>query len=409
METAMSISSSHDFTNVNRCLCCGSASLRIVLDYGLLPLTDNYKTSLEASVEAPLYPLRVLLCGSCSHLQLAYQVSPRLSYSEYRYKTSVTKDLPQQFLDYAFELSKLLTATETPTHLDVGSNDGTFIQACIRNNIRSYGVEPAQHLAETCTYNGLPTAHGYFDTGAREHLASVSFPVEYDCITFNNVLANVPDPLESLATAKKLLKDENSFICIQSGYHPGQFRKGLFDWVYHEHFSYFTLRSIATLARRSGLYIRSYSVNSIRGGSMRVLLTQKEVTTDLPFEYYSHEEHFSGLRCFISESARLLDERLISLQNKGYQIYGFGASHSTGILVKTFGIEHYITSLYDDNQSKHEYYMPGTSLRVNSPTHVSRLQPESAMIVLAWQYFDAISNRLTMLGYPGVIINPVLL
>ena len=409
MKTPMSTLSSEDLNQVRNCLCCGSSSLSTVLDYGRPPLTDNYKTSLTSSLEAPLYPLQVVLCNSCSHLQLAYQVSPHLSYSNYVYKSSVTKGLPKQFVEYALSLSQMLKNKDKPVHLDVGSNDGTFIQACINKEIESYGIEPAEHLANLCSQNGLPTAYGYFNSEAHALLMSSSFPIKYDCITFNNVLANIPNPLESLSTAKSLLKDQESFICVQSGYHPTQFRKGLFDWVYHEHFSYFTLRSLAALASRAGLYISEYSINEIRGGSMRVILSQKGNDSILPYEYYTLEEHFKGLRSFITESSKLLKEKLIELQNNEYTIYGFGASHSTGILVKTFGIEHYLSSLYDDNVNKHNHYMPGTSLLVNSPLHIHELSSKSAMVVLAWQYFEAITNRISRLEYPGLVINPVLI
>ena len=98
------------------------------------------------------------------------------------------------------------------------------------------------------------------------------------------------------------------------------------------------------------------------------------------------------------------------LKNQGYEIYGFGASHSTGILVHSFGIQNLLTSLYDDNVRKHGLFMPGTSLEVISPEKLSILsEHKSAIVILAWQYFDSIAARIRSLGYNGKIIKPVLI
>jgi hypothetical protein len=336
-------------------------------------------------------------------------VSPALSYSEYVYKSSVTRGLSEQFIEYAQFLSEVLVEKEWPVLLDVGSNDGTFLQACRTKGISSYGIEPALHLAKSCSDEGLPTAVGYFGANILELLLSNAFPTKYDCVTFNNVLANIPDPLTALKKATYLLKDSDSFICIQTGYHPLQFKKGLFDWVYHEHFSYFSLKSLATLASRAGLYISDYSINSIRGGSLRVVLSPEKNDFNAPYEYYTSSDHFRGLRCYINESSKLLGEQLLFLNNRKCPIYGFGASHSTGILLKVFGVEQYLDCLYDDNPDKNKCYMPATSLLVCSTSKLHELPAKSAIVILAWQYFDAISNRITTAGYPGLIINPVLL
>ena len=39
--------------------------------------------------------------------------------------------------------------------LDIGSNDGSFINSCSRNGIDAYGVEPAENLAIACRKTGL--------------------------------------------------------------------------------------------------------------------------------------------------------------------------------------------------------------------------------------------------------------
>ena len=74
-----------------------------------------------------------------------------------------------------------------------------------------------------------------------------------------------------------------------------------------------------------------------------------------------------------------------------------------------FNLERYIDELVDENIIKHNKFMPGTSLQVKSPNIIYDLPDErSAIIILAWQYFDQISNKLRNNGYKGKIIKPVL-
>ena len=60
-------------------------------------------------------------------------------------------------------------------------------------------------------------------------------------------MANIDNPYQALNLAKSLLKSEDSIIAIQTGYHPTLFGKGIFDYIYHEHYSYFNLKSLSSL------------------------------------------------------------------------------------------------------------------------------------------------------------------
>jgi hypothetical protein len=406
----MNTSSESLYSRIDKCLCCGSSDLNRVLEYRDSPLTDVYKDSEHASLELKSFPINACLCRQCSHLQLEYQVDPRLSYSDYIYHSSTTQGLPRGFEDYAEYLRTKYPAGSQLTLLDIGSNDGSFLRSCRDLGIRAYGIEPASRLADYSREADLPTACGYFDSEVSQVLEESGFPERYDLVTFNNVLANMANPLEALRLAKSLLANQDSLICVQTGYHPKQFSKGLFDWVYHEHFSYFSLKSISSLAERVGLCIADYSVSELRGGSVRILLSRKNYSHSIDYEYFSEKEHFTGLQIFMRESSRILNSRLNILKEQGYILCGFGASHSTGILVHNFRIANFLEGLYDDNTRKHGLFMPGTNLKVEAPDRLLDIPPDkSACVILAWQYYDNICRRLRSLGYQGKIIKPVLI
>ena len=87
-------------------------------------------------------------------------------------------------------------------------------------------------------------------------------------------------------------------------------------------------------------------------------------------------------------------------------IIGFGASHSTGMLVSKFRLDGYIDKLVDENDNKVGRYMPGTKLRVERPW--TTIKERDVVIVLAWQYYDQIKDKLVAHGVnPKNIVKPI--
>jgi len=394
-------------TNVITCLCCGSSSLKNALDLNKSPLTDQYRTSALESLDSEIYPLNLALCTSCSHLQLTSQVSAEQSYEDYIYQSSITLGLAENFLIYAKTIQSHLNV-ENIALLDIGSNDGSFIQACRKEGIRAYGIEPSKEIAALATLHDCPTLNSYFSQETSTLFSDVNFPLEYDIITFNNVLANLPSPIESLKIANSLLKDSNSFICIQTGYHPKQFAKGLFDYIYHEHYSYFNISSMYALACQCGLYIHKIEELDLRGGSIRFILKKGKSTIKYTHERFTSLYELNGLYELISASSNHLNATIDKLKTEGNIIAGYGASHSTGILVHHFQLASKLDFLVDENKKKQGLFMPGTDLLVYRPECINLHNKSFVVVVLAWQYFEQIRRKLIRSGFTGMIIKPVL-
>lgn len=389
------------------CLACASNDLIPVISLPDTPLTDKYLDSVDGSLALQRYPLIAYFCQICSHLQLGLQVDPSESYIDYIYHSDVTVGLNKTFNNYARDLRLSLTSP-SPTLLDIGSNDGSFLYACRVNGIDAYGIEPAKMLSNKANNLELRTLNAFFDASIDKKLKDYGLPSDYDVITFNNVFANLCDPIDSLLIAKSLLREETSRIIIQTGYHPIQFSKGLFDYIYHEHFSYFTIKSMNALSLRAGLSLSSFQIMPLRGGSIRFELSLQESDNEPMhnIERYSFIDDFYSLNTQIYSSISHLRNLLCHYKAQGMTICGFGASHSTGTLMYAFGLECYIDFLVDDNKLKHGKYMPGTRLIVNSLESIKL--DSSVVVILAWQYYHVIYSRLRSFGFKGPILKPVL-
>ena len=398
---------------VDECLCCQSKKLAFIYSLRDAPLTDHYTPTSEESRLLPKFPLHLYLCNSCGHLQLGHHVSPQLSYQNYLYKSSITIGLNTNFVDYASSLKDFHKGSDPYNLLDIGSNDGTFLNACQHIGISAFGVEPASAPSDVANSNHLPTIQSFFDEKLpiNAQAQDIQLPNKFDMITFNNVLANLPSPRESLSLAKSYLKDSTSLIAVQTGYHPLQFSRGLFDYVYHEHFSYYSIHSISQLAFSCGLKVVNISTSNLRGGTIRFFLSDISSTDykqcDVPLERFITPSELINLYQLVSYSSQLLHKQLQTLKADGYSIVGYGASHSTGILVHHFGITDYIDYLVDENLDKLSMFMPGTQHKVQSPDIIYSIG-KVAIVVLAWQYFDQILSKLSDRGFKGPVLKPVL-
>ena len=393
-----------------KCLCCNSAKINKILKLVDSPLTDLYSPSLDISLKKKNYPLDLYYCSECSHLQLGIQVPPEESYTKYLYNSKVTPGLTSSFLEYARSLLSIRKDQRSIDILDVGSNDGSFLEACSSLGFNAIGVEPADAVAKYANKIGRRTINAYFDENLRQLLKESEICQKFDFISFNNVLANINNPLKALQTAKLMMKDSDSRIIIQTGYHPLQFSKGLFDYIYHEHYSYFNINSMKRLCNRSGLKISKYIISELRGGTIRFYIEkgcEDKSSINFNLERFSTEIEIKGLEKLIQVSKTYLKEKLDFYRNKKFKIVGFGASHSTGILVKNFDLENYLEYLVDENQDKFGLYMPGTSLKVYDKNILFN-EEKTVVLILAWQYFDLIREKLINSGFNGPIIRPVL-
>ena len=89
-----------------------------------------------------------------------------------------------------------------------------------------------------------------------------------DIIVANNVLAQVPDLNDFVAGLAILLKPEG-VITLEFPHIEKLISQNQFDTIYHEHFSYFSLCTVETLAARHRLKVIDVEELPTHGGSLR--------------------------------------------------------------------------------------------------------------------------------------------
>ena len=91
----------------------------------------------------------------------------------------------------------------------------------------------------------------------------------------------------------------------------------------------------------------------------------------------------------------------------GRKVIGYGASARSSTLLNFCGLDQrHLTCIADQNQLKHNYYTPGTNIRVTSPADALSESPDT-IVILAWNFKDEIIEDLRARKFTGKLIIPL--
>ena len=144
---------------VTKCRVCGKG-LNHYLSLGLSPLANNLNEKKDVSND--LYPLDINFCRECSNSQLSVVVPPHKMFDNYVYLSSTSQQFKDHFVDIAKELKATKKFNSKSLVVDIGSNDGIFLDPLRNLGINAIGVEPAKNIAKIANSKKLVTMPEYF-------------------------------------------------------------------------------------------------------------------------------------------------------------------------------------------------------------------------------------------------------
>ena len=372
---------------IKKCLACDHDDLKMVLDLNNQPLANSYKNSKDAIEDS--FPLAIKVCQVCHHVQLTHIVNPDLIYKNYLYVSGTTKTYVDYMDWYAkFCIEKLGHVPSSV--LDIGCNDGSQLDKFKALNVDTYGVDPAENLYETSSKNHKVTC-GYFDN---------KYDRSHDIITIQNAFAHNPNPLELLKNCKKNLEIDG-LLFIQTS-QADMILNNEFDTIYHEHISYYNIKSMMLLCNRAGLNLIDVVKTPIHGTSYVFIisadrsapstiknLVDMETTAGL-YTDFTYTKYTSN--CI--EKVANFAERVEYWRNQGYRIVGYGAPAKGNTFLNFARIP--LDIIIDDNKLKQGLFTPGSSIEiVGSEVLGTYTEDDKVLFIpLAWNFFKEIKQRI---------------
>ena len=394
-----------------QCRLCESKDLTRVFKLCISPLANNLVTKKTDSLKVKKYPLNLMFCNECKHVQLEHVVNSKALYVNYLYMTGISQQFKRHFKNYVDKVLKLFNKVHKLQVLEIGSNDCTLLDYFKEKKCVTVGVEPAQNLWDVTKNN-----HDIFNSFYNSKTNSILFKKykSFDIITANNVFAHIDDIQKVFLLLKDLMHNK-SLIIFEVSYLSDVINKNLFDTIYHEHLDYHSVTPLISFFNKIDLKIIDIEKVSSHGGSIRVfvakdtsarLIKRKKIE-----KLIQQEKRIVKKSAFIKFYNKLEKEKIKlkeffqKIQNE--TVYGYGASAKVVTLMNYFNLDHNnIKLIVDDSEIKQNKYIPGTQIRITS-SRILNAKPPKYIIIFAWNIYKDILFKLKNYKNINYIIIPL--
>ncbi len=381
---------------VTSCRVCGGG-LNHYLSLGLSPLANNLKNKKSDPID--FYPLDLNFCKQCSNSQLSVVVPPEKMFKDYVYLSSTSKQFREHFTSLSKELKNDLKLNSNSVVVDIGSNDGIFLDPLKKLGIKAVGVEPASNIAKIANAKKLTTIPEYFGKSTVKKIKNKYGRV--DLVTGFNVFAH-SDGLKSILNNIEEILNANGEFIFEVQYLLRTIKDLTFDNIYHEHVNYWCLLSILHFFEDSGMKVYKVKEVDTHGGSLRVYASKnknkrshKSISKYIELEKQNRLDKIETYHKFSKDVKSVKKnsiQKISRLLKDGKRIIGYGAPAKATTILNYFGLNEYSFSYtIDDNLLKQNKYIPGTNIQIKS---INSINPKNYdyVLVLAWNFFDTIKE-----------------
>lgn len=392
-----------------KCRLCGGVLEHTLVDLGMSPLCESFRTREELDSMERYFPLHALLCGTCFLVQLKEYVNPDHIFTEYAYFSSYSSTWVAHAEAYCKQITKRLGLGANSFVVELASNDGYLLQHFRPLGVPALGIEPAANVAKVAIEKGIDTRVDFF--GRRLARDLVAEGKRADLIIGNNVLAQVPDLNDFVGGMSILLKPEG-VITLEFPHLQQLLSERQFDTIYHEHFSYFSLITIEHLAKRHNLKLIDVEELPTHGGSLRVYLAHATSRTEVSPSVasllareralgYEDVKSYMSFAEEVKATKRRLLSLLISLKDQGKRICGYGAPGKGNTLLNYCGIgTDMLDFTVDRNPYKHYRYTPGMHIPILPVEAIDAAKPDY-ILILPWNLKQEITRQMQHVGSWG--------
>lgn len=382
------------------CAGCGQPLSLQFCDLGFQPPSNSFISKENICQPEKTYPLAAYTCTNCWLTQLAYDVNAYDIFDDnYVYYSSDSQSNVDHAHKYADYLISLLGLNNKSNVLEIGCNDGYLLQWFRKAGIDVLGVDPADGPALAAQKQDIPVVIDFFGSELANELP------QFNLICGINVLAhqsNIHDFIEGL----RICLAPEGTISFEFPWLSSLINHNQFDTIYHEHYFYFSLTSVASLFEGHGLQIYNASFLNTHGGSLRILACHKDCKKWEPLTIsdglaLEKEQGICNYRIYSNfqkevDGARHEFLDFIHTANSIHEtVVGYGAAAKGNTFLNFCKMDKsFIPFVVDISKHKQGKYLPGSHIPVVDETSgIKEICPEY-ILILPWNIKDVITRQL---------------
>ena len=376
-----------------------SKELIEVIDFGSQPLGNGFLKKEEFQDEY-FFKMKLGFCNESKLLQLFDQPEPTaMFHDEYAFFSCTSNYMKKHFEYWANNLYQS-NKVENPLILEIGCNDGIFLQNFVGKSCRVVGVEPSKNVADIAESKGIAIVNQFMNIQTAKDFLKRYGKADY--ITAANVICHIPNILELAQCIDHLLTESGKFI-FEEPYLGDIINKCSYDQIYDEHVYLFSCTSVQKLFGIYGLELIDAEHQSTHGGSMRYTIARAnsyEVSNNaIHFLEQEKAQGFDKIETMldlgkrIKESKNELVSLLESLNSNGKRICGYAATSKSTTILNYCNIDkNLIECIYDTTPLKQGKFSPGMHIPIVKWEDFSSNMPDYTFL-FAWNHLDEIMKK----------------
>ncbi len=385
---------------IDSCRVCKANNFTKVFSFGPTPLANAFLTKERVDREEYFYPLDVFFCNNCKFLTLGHVVSPVELFKDYVYVSSTSQVFISHFRTFSKEVYERFKLMEKSLVVDIGSNDGILLKPFKDLGIKVLGIEPASKIAALARKKGIETISKFFSVQLARKIVS-----QYGLAkiaTATNVFAHIDD-LDEVINGLDILLEKDGVFIMEAPYLVDFLEKRYFDLVYHEHLSYWSVKSLITLFKRFDMEVFDVQKVAVHGGTIRAFIAkngiykktksvEKFLALEKKYKLEKKETYLQFEEEVLANKIKLL-ALLRKIKSENKKIVGYGAPAKGNTLLNYFSIgQEFLDYIIDDSSWKQGLYSPGKRIPVVSSS-VLKDDKVDYILILAWNFAESIMKN----------------
>lgn len=398
-------------SKIKKCRICGSKKFKKVIDFGKNPLVNSLIDREDIDKTESVFPLVVEQCQECFLVQIVNPIDSHKIYrdQDYLYFSGDMPGLKDYFREYAEDVKERFLSPGDFV-VEIGSNDGTMLKMFSEDYL-ILGIDPASNCVVRSLRNGVPAlSDGFSERIARSVKREFG---EASVVYGNNCIAHIDDLHSVIRGVGELLKEDGVFI-VECNYWGGMVKNTNYSLIYHDHFSYFSVKNWSDIASVYGMKVFDAVVTPSQGGSLRIFLCNDDRPVTDRCEALFKEEADTNLNSYETckmyekqcrEEAEKLNLLIWTLKESGKKIAGYGAAAKGFSILKLADIdERHIDYFVDDSPAKQDKYTPVSHIPILSREKAEAVGLPDYFFITAPNYKDIIIEKERKAGFKGKFI-----
>ncbi len=384
------------------CRMCNSRNLKSVLHLGKHSLVNSYLKKTELKKKELLLPLEISRCSNCGLIQVLKTVDPNEIYNDgkYLYFSRDVPGLSDYYKKYAKYILKKFIKKEDLV-VEIASNDGILLQH-LKNKTNVLGIDAAPNAVLRALKHSIPTFPALFNFKTSKLVINEFGNAKV--VMANQCIAHVDDLRDFMKGIDNLLNKKDGIFIFETGYWGNMVKRTIYEQIYHDHFSYFSLKVWEKFSKEFGLRIFDAEITPAQDNcSIRVFFSRnKKINRSKRLKELMNEEKNSNLntlkkslefKASVKNSWKNLRDSLVKLKKQNKKIVAYGASAKAGTISTCAKIDSTLVDFFiDDSPSKQGKYTPIFHIPIMSRKNAFKKKIDY-ILILAVNYAKIIMNK----------------